>query len=85
MATRTFWALGHLESSTITVFVKKFLQTLIVHFVAKVLDVDVGKLLRLGSEFSLSLFARLETTHKPDGRGDAQSLKAVRTELKKRN
>lgn len=40
-----------------TVFIEEFLQTLIVHVVSEVFDVDVGEFLGFGTEFRFSLFA----------------------------
>jgi len=49
----------------LTVFIKELLQSLIIHVVAKVFDVNIGELFGFGAHLCFPLLPGLETAHKP--------------------
>lgn len=53
------------QTRRLTVLAEKLTQLLIVHVVSKVFDVDVRELFGPGTQLSLTLFPRFESTHKP--------------------
>lgn len=51
--------------STLTIFPKQLPQLLIIHILAKVLDVHIGELSGSGSKLSLTFFAGFEASDEP--------------------
>lgn len=48
----------------LTVFTKEFPQLFFIHVITKIFNVDICKFFGSGTQFSLTLFARFEATHK---------------------
>lgn len=54
-----------LYSLKLTIFIKELLQSLIIHVLSEVLDVNIGELFGFGTHFCFPLLPGLETAHKP--------------------